>query len=64
MNETSIVLDASNYIKELKHKVEKLNEEIASAESTSSTRQNLWPVKRTAPLLCENMLPIPTPMLN
>ncbi|KAL8539337.1 hypothetical protein ACS0TY_001094 [Phlomoides rotata] len=42
MNETSIVLDASNYIKELKHKVEKLNEEIASAES-SSTRQNLWP---------------------
>ncbi|KAH6802240.1 transcription factor SCREAM-like protein [Perilla frutescens var. frutescens] len=41
MNETSIVVDASNYIKELKHKVEILNEEIASAES--STHQNMWP---------------------
>lgn len=43
MNDTSIVVDASNYIKELKHKVEILNEEIATAES--SNRQNMWPVK-------------------
>ncbi|KAI3458434.1 hypothetical protein Pfo_015097 [Paulownia fortunei] len=41
MNETSIVLDASNYIKGLKQKVERLNEEIATAES--SIHQNLWP---------------------
>ncbi|KAL1542084.1 hypothetical protein AAHA92_26222 [Salvia divinorum] len=41
MNDTSIVLDASNYIKELKHKVEILNEEIATTES--STPQNTWP---------------------
>ncbi|XP_057789545.1 transcription factor SCREAM2-like [Salvia miltiorrhiza] len=41
INDTSIVLDASNYIKELKHKVEILNEEIATTES--STTQNMWP---------------------
>ncbi|GFQ04240.1 transcription factor bhlh93 [Phtheirospermum japonicum] len=41
MNETSIVLDASSYIKDLKQKVEKLNGEIATAES--SIHQNLWP---------------------
>ncbi|KAK6156043.1 hypothetical protein DH2020_010291 [Rehmannia glutinosa] len=42
VNETSIVLDASNYIKELKQKVEKLNEEISTAES-SIHHQNMWP---------------------
>ncbi|KAL6533039.1 hypothetical protein OROMI_027151 [Orobanche minor] len=40
-NENSIVLDASNYIKELKQKVENLNGEIATAES--SIRRSLWP---------------------
>ncbi|GER50909.1 basic helix-loop-helix (bHLH) DNA-bindingsuperfamily protein [Striga asiatica] len=35
MNESSIVLDASNYIKDLKQKVDKLNEEIATAESSA-----------------------------
>ncbi|KAK4433400.1 hypothetical protein Salat_1102300 [Sesamum alatum] len=39
MNEPSIVLDASKYIKELKQKVERLSEEIATAES-SSIHQN------------------------
>ncbi|KAL7107501.1 hypothetical protein ACP275_06G058400 [Erythranthe tilingii] len=31
MNDSSIVLDASNYIKELKRKVERLNQEISSS---------------------------------
>ncbi|KAG6402057.1 hypothetical protein SASPL_138928 [Salvia splendens] len=35
MNDTSIVLDASNYIKELKHKVEILDEEISTSESST-----------------------------
>lgn len=47
MNDTSIVLDASNYIKELKHKVQILNEEIATTES--STPQNMWPVTYPTP---------------
>ncbi|CAA0834450.1 Unknown protein [Striga hermonthica] len=42
MNESSIVLDASNYIKDLKQKVDKLNEEIATAES-SARHQNSRP---------------------
>ncbi|KAL0291310.1 UNVERIFIED_CONTAM: hypothetical protein Sangu_2537000 [Sesamum angustifolium] len=42
MNEPSIVLDASNYIKELKQKVERLSEEIATAES-SIHQNNLRP---------------------
>ncbi|KAL0321790.1 UNVERIFIED_CONTAM: hypothetical protein Scaly_2475400 [Sesamum calycinum] len=42
MNEPSIVLDASNYIKELKQKVERLSEEIATAES-SIHQKNLRP---------------------
>jgi hypothetical protein len=35
LNDTSIVIDASKYIENLKEKVERLNEEIASAESSS-----------------------------
>ncbi|KAG8390156.1 hypothetical protein BUALT_Bualt01G0054200 [Buddleja alternifolia] len=42
MNETSIVIDASNYIKELKQKVKILNEDIA-ATSQGPTNQNPWP---------------------
>ncbi|EYU20119.1 hypothetical protein ABFS82_06G057200 [Erythranthe guttata] len=33
MNDSSIILDASNYIKELKHKVERLNQEISSSST-------------------------------
>ncbi|KAL3834779.1 hypothetical protein ACJIZ3_009515 [Penstemon smallii] len=44
MNESSIVVDASNYIKDLKQKVERLNQDIAAAGSqTSSTNHNAWP---------------------
>ncbi|CAK8538375.1 unnamed protein product [Lathyrus sativus] len=35
LSDTSIVIDASKYIENLKEKVERLNEEIASAESSS-----------------------------
>ncbi|XP_073017069.1 transcription factor bHLH61-like isoform X2 [Primulina eburnea] len=35
MNEASIVLDASNYIKELKHKVDRLNQDIATAQCSN-----------------------------
>ncbi|KAL3630536.1 hypothetical protein CASFOL_023520 [Castilleja foliolosa] len=48
LNDASIVLDASNYIKDLKQKVEKLNGEIATAES--SIRQNVWPRVRVETL--------------
>lgn len=35
LNESSIVIDASKYIEKLKQKVERLNEEIASAETST-----------------------------
>ncbi|KAI4339145.1 hypothetical protein MLD38_024116 [Melastoma candidum] len=35
MDETEIVLDASNYIQELKHKVERLSRDISVADSSS-----------------------------
>ncbi|KAK7385802.1 hypothetical protein VNO78_31673 [Psophocarpus tetragonolobus] len=35
LNKTSIIIDASKYIEKLKQKVERLNEEIASAETSS-----------------------------
>ncbi|KAJ4779189.1 BHLH transcription factor [Rhynchospora pubera] len=40
LNETSIVLDASRYIKELKQKVIKLNRELAASQSTMSDNQS------------------------
>ncbi|KAM5556806.1 hypothetical protein ABKV19_024279 [Rosa sericea] len=42
LNQTSIIVDASKYIEELKQKVEKLNQDIANA--TSSHDQNQLPV--------------------
>ncbi|KAJ3676482.1 hypothetical protein LUZ60_003894 [Juncus effusus] len=36
VNDASIVIDASRYIKELKHKVKKLNRELASTQSSTS----------------------------
>ncbi|CAA2945336.1 transcription factor SCREAM2-like isoform X1 [Olea europaea subsp. europaea] len=39
INETSIIVDASNYIKELKQKVESLNKDIASASDLNSLPQ-------------------------
>ncbi|XP_071705545.1 transcription factor BHLH3-like [Rutidosis leptorrhynchoides] len=41
--DSSIIKDASNYIQELKHKVQILNQDIASWEQSSSY-QNTWPV--------------------
>ncbi|MED6136318.1 hypothetical protein PIB30_054961 [Stylosanthes scabra] len=35
VNKTSIIIDASKYIEELKEKVERLNQEIASAETSN-----------------------------
>lgn len=42
INKTSVLLDASKYIQELKQKVERLNQDIASAQSSSEN--NSWPV--------------------
>nr|WKE35235.1 basic helix-loop-helix family protein [Rosa persica] len=42
LNQTSIIVDASKYIEELKQKVEKLNQDIANA--ASSHDQNQLPV--------------------
>lgn len=35
LNKTSIIIDASKYIEELKQKVGRLNQEIATAETSS-----------------------------
>ncbi|KAH0979595.1 hypothetical protein GBA52_006772 [Prunus armeniaca] len=37
LNKTSIIVDASKYIEELKQKVERLNEDIANAQTSSSS---------------------------
>ncbi|XP_061351772.1 transcription factor SCREAM2-like [Gastrolobium bilobum] len=41
LNKSSIIIDASKYIEKLKQKVERLNQEIASAPETSSDRNPL-----------------------
>ncbi|XP_051143395.1 basic helix-loop-helix protein 004-like [Andrographis paniculata] len=48
INDSSIVMDASNYIRELKQKIERLKQEIATSESSSSSsssvhQNNMWP---------------------
>ncbi|XP_065871501.1 uncharacterized protein [Euphorbia lathyris] len=42
MNKTSIIVDATKYIEDLKHKVDRLNQDMASAQS--STHQNPLPL--------------------
>ncbi|XP_059625321.1 uncharacterized protein LOC132268499 [Cornus florida] len=54
LSETSIIVDASKYIEELKHKVERLNEDIAIA--TNSSHQNSWPVQITVKTLEKGFL--------
>lgn len=39
MNRTSILVDASKYIQELKEKVERLNEEIGSSQDAPNQNQ-------------------------
>ncbi|KAA8534001.1 hypothetical protein F0562_031518 [Nyssa sinensis] len=48
-SETSIIVDASKYIEELKHKVERLNQDIDSA-------QNSWPAQVTVETLKKGFL--------
>ncbi|XP_038708618.1 transcription factor SCREAM2-like [Tripterygium wilfordii] len=43
-NKTSIVIDASKYIEDLKRKVEKLNQDIEASAQTSSHDQNPLPM--------------------
>nr|CAB3458963.1 unnamed protein product [Digitaria exilis] len=43
MNDTSIILDASEYIKELKNKVVRLKQEIAFEEETGALKQDSSP---------------------
>ncbi|XP_026460681.1 uncharacterized protein LOC113361759 isoform X2 [Papaver somniferum] len=40
VNDTSIIIDASNYIKELKGKVERLNQDIASSQNSTGRCKN------------------------
>lgn len=49
VNKTSIIIDASKYIEELKQKVERLNEDIGVAQS--STDQNPLPMVQHSDLL-------------
>ncbi|XP_010256961.1 PREDICTED: uncharacterized protein LOC104597218 isoform X1 [Nelumbo nucifera] len=46
LNKTSIIVDASKYIEELKEKVEKLNQDIAAAQNSSNDQTPL-PVQVT-----------------
>lgn len=46
LSDTSIIMDASEYIKELKQKVVRLNQEIACAQN--ALRQNSYPTVPTA----------------
>ncbi|XP_054799788.1 uncharacterized protein LOC129304142 isoform X2 [Prosopis cineraria] len=41
LDKTSIILDATKYIEELKQKVEKLNQDIATAETTSKNQNHM-----------------------
>ncbi|KAK9913820.1 hypothetical protein M0R45_037627 [Rubus argutus] len=54
LNQTSIIVDASKYIEELKQKVERLNQDIANA--TSSHDQNPLPVQVTVETLEKGFL--------
>ncbi|KAI9157762.1 hypothetical protein LWI28_027528 [Acer negundo] len=55
LNKTSIIVDASKYIEELKQRVERLNQDIASAESSSS-HQNPLPMQVTVETLEKGFL--------
>ncbi|XP_010554988.1 PREDICTED: uncharacterized protein LOC104824590 [Tarenaya hassleriana] len=44
VNETSIIVDASKYIQELKQKVENINEEIEAEQSSSSGQADPFPM--------------------
>ncbi|XP_044511157.1 transcription factor BHLH3-like isoform X3 [Mangifera indica] len=54
LNKTSIVVDATEYIEELKQKVESLNQEIGTSEM--STVQNSLPVQVTVEALEKGFL--------
>ncbi|KAK3422694.1 hypothetical protein EUGRSUZ_G03115 [Eucalyptus grandis] len=54
LNKTSIIVDASKYIKELKQKVERLNQDIAIAETSSQQPQ--LPVQVTVETLEKGFL--------
>ncbi|XP_022760970.1 transcription factor SCREAM2-like isoform X1 [Durio zibethinus] len=54
VNKTSIIVDASRYIEELKEKVEKLNQEIGTSQI--STSQNPLPMQVTVETLKKGFL--------
>ncbi|KAM1126321.1 transcription factor SCREAM2-like isoform X1 [Malus sylvestris] len=57
LNKTSIIVDASKYIEELKQKVERLNQDIANAQTTSSSSdQTSLPVQVTVETLEKGFL--------
>ncbi|KAM1054165.1 hypothetical protein FF1_001587 [Malus domestica] len=57
LNKTSIIVDASKYIEELKQKVERLNQDIANAQTTSSSSdQNPLPGQVTVETLEKGFL--------
>ncbi|KAJ9179635.1 hypothetical protein P3X46_007985 [Hevea brasiliensis] len=55
MNKTSIVVDASKYIEELKEKVERLNQEIGTSQ-LAETSQNQLPMQVTVETLEKGFL--------
>ncbi|KAJ9185454.1 hypothetical protein P3X46_005092 [Hevea brasiliensis] len=55
MNKTSIIVDASKYIEELKEKVERLNQEVGTSQA-SATSQNQLPMQVTVETLEKGFL--------
>ncbi|KAF2306519.1 hypothetical protein GH714_018975 [Hevea brasiliensis] len=55
MSKTSIIVDASKYIEELKEKVERLNQEIGTSQA-SATSQNQLPMQVTVETLEKGFL--------
>uniref|UniRef100_A0ACD5XKP9 Uncharacterized protein n=1 Tax=Avena sativa TaxID=4498 RepID=A0ACD5XKP9_AVESA len=51
LSNTSIIMDASKYIKELKQKVVLLNQEIACAQQDSRSRQSSYPTVKVETLV-------------
>ncbi|KAK4363287.1 hypothetical protein RND71_018528 [Anisodus tanguticus] len=43
LSESSIIVDASKYIQELKHKVERLNQDITTTPPQSNSNNTSWP---------------------
>ncbi|OAY41606.1 uncharacterized protein LOC110623579 [Manihot esculenta] len=56
MNKTSIIVDATKYIEELKGKVERLNKEIGTSQAAATSQNNQLPIHVTVETLEKGFL--------